>query len=76
MTPCVSPQSEIIVEDLSKELIVSKEGHSSSNQSNESSAQSQSQPTSPRGGTTQSNMEGVYNNLRLSKFQGVGSQDP
>jgi hypothetical protein len=76
MTPCASPQSEITVEDLSKELIVSKGGQSSSNQSSGSSAQSQSQPTSPRGGTTQRNMAGVDNTLRLPEFQGVGSEDP
>ena len=38
--------------------------------------QSQSQPTSPRGGTTQRNMEGVDNTLRFLDFQGVGSGDP
>jgi hypothetical protein len=37
-TPCASPQSEITVEDLSKALIVSQGGHSSSNQSSGSSA--------------------------------------
>jgi hypothetical protein len=35
---CASPHSEIIVEDLSKTLIASWEGHSSSNQSSGSSA--------------------------------------
>jgi hypothetical protein len=38
MTPCASPQSEITIEDLSKSLIVSKGGQSSSNQSSGSSA--------------------------------------
>jgi hypothetical protein len=80
MTPCASPQSEITVEDLSKSLIVSQGGQSSSNQSSGSSVQSQSQnqsqPTSPRGGTTQRNMAGVDNTLRLPEFQGVGSEDP
>jgi hypothetical protein len=38
--PCVSPQSEITFEDLSKELIVSKGGKISRNQSSGSSAQS------------------------------------
>jgi hypothetical protein len=36
---------------------------------------SRSQPTSPRGGTTQKNMAGVDNTLRLLEFQGVGSED-
>jgi hypothetical protein len=40
MTPCVSPQSEITVEDLSKEIVVSQGGPSSSSQSSGSSAQS------------------------------------
>jgi hypothetical protein len=40
MTPCASPQSEPTIEYLSKPLIVSKGGHSSSNQSNGSSVHS------------------------------------
>jgi hypothetical protein len=70
------PQLEITVEDLSKALIVCKGGKSSSNQSSGSSAHSQSEPTSPRGGTTQSNMEGVDNTLIQLEFQGAGSNDP
>jgi hypothetical protein len=73
---CVSPRSEITFEDLSKVLIVSKGGQSSSSQSSRSSAPSQSQPTSLRGGMSQNNMAGIYNTLRLLDFQGVGSEDP
>jgi hypothetical protein len=65
MTPCVSPQSEIIIEDLSKTIVVSQGGQSSSNLSNGSSAQSQIQPTSLRRGNTQSNMTGADNTLRV-----------
>jgi hypothetical protein len=76
----VSPQSEIIVEDLSKVIVVSQGGQSSSNQSNGISAWSQSlnhsQPTLPRRGNIQRNMIGVDNTLRLPEFQGVGSEDP
>jgi hypothetical protein len=79
MTPCASPQSEITFEDLSKSIIVSQGVQSSSSQNSGSSAQSQSQnqspPTSPRGGTTQANMAGVDNTLRLPEFKGVGSED-
>jgi hypothetical protein len=80
MTPCASPQSEITFEDLSKSIIVSQGVQSSSSQNSGSSVQSQSQnqspPTSPRGGTTQANMVGVDNTLRLPEFKGVGSEDP
>ena len=77
MTPCASPQSRIIVEDLSKSIIVSQGVQSSSNQNSGSSMQSQNQspPTSPRGGNTKNNMVGIYNTLRIPKFKGVGSQD-
>jgi hypothetical protein len=33
-------------------------------------------PTSPRGGTTLNNMDGVDNTLRSPQFQGIGSEDP
>jgi len=64
-------------EDLSKEIVVSQGGPSSSNQSSGSNARSQNQiqPTSPRGGTTPINMAGVDNTLRLPEFQGIGSGD-
>jgi hypothetical protein len=75
MTPCASPRSEITFEDLSKSLIVSKGGKSSSDQSSGSGVQSQSQPISPRGGTTQRNMERVEKTLIFPEFQGVGSKD-
>jgi hypothetical protein len=65
MTPCASPQFKIIAEDLSKSIIVSK---GRKNSSNRSSAQSQSQPTSPRGDTTQINMVGVDNTLSSMEF--------
>jgi hypothetical protein len=78
MTLCASPQSEVMFEDLSKEIVVSQGGSSSSSQNSGSSVQSQnqSQPTSPRGGTTSNNMVGVDNTLRLPEFQGIGSEDP
>jgi hypothetical protein len=41
----------------------------------QSQSQNQSPPTSPRGGTTQDNMVGVDNNLRLLEFKGVGLED-
>jgi hypothetical protein len=80
MTPCASPQSEITFESFSKSIVVIQGGQSSSSHNSGSSVQSQSQnqsqPTSPRGGNTQSNMAGVDNILRLPEFQGVGSEDP
>jgi hypothetical protein len=79
MTPFASPQSEIAVEYLSKVIIVSQGVHSSSSQNSGSSAQSQSKNLSPlespRGGTTQANMVGIDNTLRLLEFKGVGSKD-
>jgi hypothetical protein len=42
----------------------------------EASTSSQSQPTSPGGGTTQNTMAGLDNTLRMPEFQGVGSEDP
>jgi hypothetical protein len=78
-TSCVSPKSEISVEDLSKPIVVIQGGPSSSNQSSESSAQSQNhnqnQLTSPTRGNTQINMAGVDNTLRLPEFQGFRSED-
>jgi hypothetical protein len=75
----VSPQSKITFEDLSKAIIVSQGVHSSSSQNCGSSVHSQSQtqspPTSPRRGTTQANMVGVDNTLRLLEFKGVGLED-
>jgi hypothetical protein len=78
MTPCASPQSEVTFEYFSKEIVVSQGGLSSSSQNSGSSVQSQnqSQPTSPRGGTTSNNMVRVDNTLRLPEFQGIGSEDP
>jgi hypothetical protein len=78
MTPCVSPQSEITFEDLSKAIIVSQGGQNSTSRNSGSSVQSQNQsvPTSPRGGNTQTNMVGIDNTLRLPEFKGVGSEDP
>jgi hypothetical protein len=64
------------VEDWSKAIIVSKGRQGSSNQISGSSAQSQSQPSSPIGGTTQSNMARVDKTLIQPEFQGVGSEDP
>jgi hypothetical protein len=62
-TMCASPQSEITVEYLSKSIVVIQGELSSSSHRSGSSVESQSQnqiqPTSPRGGTTQSNMAGV-----------------
>jgi hypothetical protein len=62
---------------LSKVIIISQGVHSSSIHNSGSSTQSQNQspPTSPRGGNTKTNMEGIDNTLRLPKFKGVGSED-
>jgi hypothetical protein len=80
MTLCVSPQSEIAFEYLSKSIIVSRGVQSSNNHNSESSEHSQSQnqspPTSPRGGTTEANMVGVDNTLGLLEFKGVDLEDP
>jgi hypothetical protein len=79
MTLWESPQLEITVEDLSKSIIVSQGGQSINSQNSGSSvrsqSQNQSQPASPRGGTTQSNMVGVDNTPILPQCQGVGSAD-
>jgi hypothetical protein len=76
----VSPQLEITFEYLSKAIVVSHGGKSSSSQNSGISAQTQSQnqspPTSPRGGTTKSNMEGLDNTLRILEFKGVGLEYP
>jgi hypothetical protein len=76
-TTCVSPQSEITFEDLSKSIIVSQGVQSVNSQSSGSSTKNQNQgpPTSPRGGNTQTNMAGIDNTLRLLEFKGVGLED-
>jgi len=75
-TPCASPRSKITFEYFLKVLIVSGGRKSISIQRRGISVLSHSQPTSPRGVTTQNNMVGLDNTLRLPKFQGVGSEDP
>ena len=54
--PCVHPRSELTFEYFSKSLIVIRGSHSSSIQSSRRSESIKSQPTSPRGDTTQNNM--------------------
>jgi hypothetical protein len=75
MTLCASLRIEITFQDFSKKLIVSKGRQIMSSQSSGSSVPSQTQPTSPRGGNTQRNMEWVYNTLIFPEFQGVWSED-
>jgi len=52
MTLCASPQSEVRVEELSKELVVRGGNQNSNSQRNEGSTTSQIQPKTPRGGAT------------------------
>jgi hypothetical protein len=52
MTPCMSPQYEITVEGLSKELVVSGGNQNSNSRSSGGSKISQNQPASLRGGAT------------------------
>jgi hypothetical protein len=62
-TPCVSQQSEVTFEYLSKAIVVSQGGSSSSSHNSGSNTQSQnqSQPTLRRGGNTSNNMVRVDN---------------
>jgi hypothetical protein len=68
MTPCASPQSEVTIEYLSKELIVSRGNQNSNSQSSGGRTTIQSQLASPKGVATQNNMEGVENTLKLPEF--------
>jgi hypothetical protein len=63
---------------VSKAIIVSEGGHNSTDQNSGISVQSQSQsvPTSPRGGNTQTNMARIDNTRRLPELKGVGPEDP